>query len=67
MDEKRIVHFLTTSLRSFWRRCLNGEFLAKEELASCPGSRDSHLRLGFLLANGLLLGSRSNEQIKTQS
>src|SRR6266566_8210218 len=53
MDEKRIVHFLRTSLRSFPRRCLNGEFLTKEELLSCPGSRDSHLCLGFPLANGL--------------
>src|SRR6266516_6207120 len=34
MDEKRIVHFLRTSLRSFRRRCLNGEFLTKEELSS---------------------------------
>src|SRR6266481_4233093 len=35
--------FLRTSLRSFRRRCLNGEFLTEEELSSCPGSRDSHL------------------------
>jgi hypothetical protein len=67
MDEKRIVHFLRGSLRSFRRRCLNGEFLTKEELSSCPGSRALHLGLGFPLANGLLLGSRSNQQIKTQS
>src|SRR6266550_4837985 len=38
MDEKRIVHFLRTSLRSFRRRCLNREFSTKEELSSCPGS-----------------------------
>jgi hypothetical protein len=67
MDKKRIIHFLRTSLRSFQRRCLNGEFLTKEELSSCPGSRDSRLWLRFLLVNGLLLGLRSNEQIKTQS
>ena len=29
MDEKRIVHFLRTSLRSFWRRCLKRGFLTK--------------------------------------
>ena len=35
--------FLRTSLRSFRRRCLSGEFLTEEELSSCPGLRDSHL------------------------
>jgi hypothetical protein len=44
-----------------------GIFNKKRNYQADPGEEIRHLRLGFLLANGLLLGSRSNEQIKTQS
>jgi hypothetical protein len=60
MDEKRIAHFFENFSSQFSEKMLKGGFLTKEELSSCPGSRDSHLRLDFPLANDPLLGSRSN-------
>jgi hypothetical protein len=55
---RELFIFLELLFAVFREAVLNGEFLTKEELSSCPGLRDSHLRLGFPLANGLLLGSR---------
>jgi hypothetical protein len=37
-----------------------GRFAKGGIMKITPRSRDSHLRLGFPFANGLLLGSRSN-------
>jgi hypothetical protein len=51
----------------FLEKMLKREFLTKTGITNLRRSRDSHLRVGLLLANGFALGSRSNEQNKNSN